>query len=158
MRHLKYVQNFLAYVRNSINGYSGTSWMLFGFSAHRMLHHLTTAARLELFSRAYNEPVAAYSPTTLRRPLCYVAMFFRPRSLLSLAAFAGLATAWNVTVLPLGDSITYGWESTDGNGYREGLLALVQADGNTLDYIGSIQAGSMVSVSHCAYSLTTTAT
>ncbi|VDC03108.1 unnamed protein product [Peniophora sp. CBMAI 1063] len=56
---------------------------------------------------------------------------------------AGWASAWNVTVLPLGDSITYGWESSDGNGYREGLLELIEASGNAVDYIGSIQAGSM---------------
>ena len=67
------------------------------------------------------------------------------RALIALATSAGLAAAWNVTVLPLGDSITYGYESTDGNGYREDLLELIQADGNTVDYIGSIQAGSMAS-------------
>ncbi|KZV72072.1 carbohydrate esterase family 3 protein [Peniophora sp. CONT] len=65
------------------------------------------------------------------------------RAVLSLVVSAGLVAAWNVTVLPLGDSITYGWQSTDGNGYREGLLELIKVDGNTVDYIGSIQAGSM---------------
>lgn len=37
----------------------------------------------------------------------------------------------------------YGWLSTDGNGYREDLLELITAGGNSVDYIGSIQAGTM---------------
>ncbi|KAF8324027.1 SGNH hydrolase, partial [Clavulina sp. PMI_390] len=45
--------------------------------------------------------------------------------------------------LALGDSITYGWESTDGNGYRYDLQQLSKSDGNTITYIGSIQAGTM---------------
>ncbi|KIY73077.1 carbohydrate esterase family 3 protein, partial [Cylindrobasidium torrendii FP15055 ss-10] len=45
--------------------------------------------------------------------------------------------------LPLGDSITYGYGSTDGNGYRLALRDLAEADGNAIDYIGSIQAGTM---------------
>ncbi|KAJ3779995.1 SGNH hydrolase-type esterase domain-containing protein [Lentinula aff. detonsa] len=54
-----------------------------------------------------------------------------------------LSSAWNATFLPLGDSITYGYLSTDGNGYREDLLELITAGGNSVDYIGSIQAGTM---------------
>lgn len=66
----------------------------------------------------------------------------------SLLAFASVTTfpaalAWNVTFLPLGDSITYGWESTDGNGYRLDLQNLAKAAGNTITYIGSIQAGTV---------------
>ncbi|KAJ6474885.1 lipolytic enzyme [Mycena sanguinolenta] len=51
-------------------------------------------------------------------------------------------TGLNIRLLPLGDSITYGFTSTDGNGYRETLFNLLQP-GNTLDFIGSIQAGTM---------------
>lgn len=66
-------------------------------------------------------------------------------SLLALVSLTGLpaALAWNVTFLPLGDSITYGWESTDGNGYRLGLQNLAKAAGNTITYIGSIHAGTV---------------
>ncbi|GAW06943.1 lipolytic enzyme [Lentinula edodes] len=65
------------------------------------------------------------------------------RSVLVIAGLIGLGSAWNATFLPLGDSITYGWLSTDGNGYREDLLELITAGGNSVDYIGSIQAGTM---------------
>ncbi|KAJ3735861.1 hypothetical protein DFJ43DRAFT_1054577 [Lentinula guzmanii] len=54
-----------------------------------------------------------------------------------------LSSAWNATFLPLGDSITYVSLLTDGNGYREDLLELITARGNLVDYIGSIQAGTM---------------
>ncbi|KAJ3858916.1 hypothetical protein EV359DRAFT_68615 [Lentinula novae-zelandiae] len=55
------------------------------------------------------------------------------RSVLVIAGLIGLGC----------DSITYGWLSTDGNGYREDLLELITAGGNSVDYIGSIQAGTM---------------
>lgn len=43
--------------------------------------------------------------------------------------------------MPLGDSITYGYLSSDGNGYRLGLQN--DLSGSTLQYIGSVRAGSM---------------
>ncbi|MCJ1396209.1 hypothetical protein MMC18_009098 [Xylographa bjoerkii] len=47
----------------------------------------------------------------------------------------------NLTILPLGDSITNGFQSTDGNGYR---LDLVQdLTNNTVNMIGSVHAGTM---------------
>ncbi|KAF8184059.1 SGNH hydrolase-type esterase domain-containing protein, partial [Mycena galopus ATCC 62051] len=49
----------------------------------------------------------------------------------------------NIRLLPLGDSITFGLESTDGNGYRSALHNLLQP-GNTVDFIGSLKAGTMV--------------
>ncbi|KAJ7083801.1 SGNH hydrolase-type esterase domain-containing protein [Mycena epipterygia] len=52
-------------------------------------------------------------------------------------------TGLNIRLLPLGDSITYGFTSTDGNGYRATLHDLLQP-GNTLDFIGSIKSGTMV--------------
>jgi lysophospholipase L1-like esterase len=45
-------------------------------------------------------------------------------------------------ILPLGDSITYGSLSSDGNGYRLDLQNLLS--GNTVQYIGSQHSGSMV--------------
>ncbi|KAJ7121062.1 SGNH hydrolase-type esterase domain-containing protein [Mycena epipterygia] len=52
-------------------------------------------------------------------------------------------TGLNIRLLPLGDSITFGLESTDGNGYRNTLHNLLQT-GNTLDFIGSLKSGTMV--------------
>ncbi|KAJ7348270.1 lipolytic enzyme [Mycena albidolilacea] len=53
------------------------------------------------------------------------------------------ATGLNIRLLPLGDSITYGFTSSDGNGYRSTLHNLLQT-GNTIDFIGSIKSGTMV--------------
>ncbi|KAJ7189174.1 lipolytic enzyme [Mycena filopes] len=52
-------------------------------------------------------------------------------------------TGLNIRLLPLGDSITYGFTSSDGNGYRAALHDMLQP-GNTLDFIGSIKSGTMV--------------
>jgi len=43
--------------------------------------------------------------------------------------------------MPLGDSITWGWESSDGNGYRLDLQELLSE--NTVQYIGSQRSGNM---------------
>jgi lysophospholipase L1-like esterase len=43
--------------------------------------------------------------------------------------------------MPLGDSITWGYESSDGNGYRLGLQELLSE--NTVQYIGSQRSGNM---------------
>ncbi|KAG4433702.1 hypothetical protein IFR05_010811 [Cadophora sp. M221] len=49
-------------------------------------------------------------------------------------------------IIPLGDSITYGFRSTDGNGYRKHLLDKLSANGTancTAQYIGSVRSGNM---------------
>ncbi|PSR81424.1 SGNH hydrolase-type esterase domain-containing protein [Coniella lustricola] len=47
-------------------------------------------------------------------------------------------------IMPLGASITYGFLSTDGNGYREDLLDLLERGGNTqISYVGSRNNGTM---------------
>ncbi|MEW1838404.1 GDSL-type esterase/lipase family protein [Nonomuraea angiospora] len=46
-------------------------------------------------------------------------------------------------VMPLGDSITYGVESSDGNGYRDELYAYLKASAPDVDFVGSVRAGSM---------------
>ncbi|KAK6966488.1 lipolytic enzyme [Favolaschia claudopus] len=53
------------------------------------------------------------------------------------------ATGLNIRLLPLGDSITWGFTSSDGNGYRAALHDLLQP-GNTVDFIGSLKSGTMV--------------
>ncbi|KAF4438886.1 SGNH hydrolase [Fusarium acutatum] len=49
----------------------------------------------------------------------------------------------NLRIFPLGDSITYGYKSSDGNGYRKTLRDLLVKAGNTVDMIGSARAGIM---------------
>lgn len=44
-------------------------------------------------------------------------------------------------IMPLGDSITNGWNSKLGGGYREGLLRLARADKRALTYVGSLVSG-----------------
>ncbi|KAJ6505921.1 SGNH hydrolase-type esterase domain-containing protein [Mycena vulgaris] len=51
-------------------------------------------------------------------------------------------TDLNIRLLPLGDSITFGFTSSDGNGYRSTLHNLFQT-GNTVDFIGSLKSGTM---------------
>lgn len=47
-------------------------------------------------------------------------------------------------MLPLGDSITYGYRSSDGDGYRWALLNRLSLIGNTVEYVGSVHSGDMV--------------
>jgi lysophospholipase L1-like esterase len=64
-----------------------------------------------------------------------------------LIALAGLvapaAAADPVKVMPLGASITWGTNSSDGNGYREELRKHLAGAGVTIDYVGSQQSGTM---------------
>ncbi|KAF1979182.1 SGNH hydrolase, partial [Bimuria novae-zelandiae CBS 107.79] len=46
-------------------------------------------------------------------------------------------------ILPLGASITWGQQSTDGNGYREHLRNLLQERSTVVDMVGSVQSGQM---------------
>lgn len=49
----------------------------------------------------------------------------------------------HLKVLPLGASITCGYKSTDGNGYRKPLRDKLTSAGYGVDMIGSRQIGSM---------------
>ncbi|KAJ7896442.1 lipolytic enzyme [Mycena olivaceomarginata] len=51
-------------------------------------------------------------------------------------------TGLNIRLLPLGDSITFGVASSDGNGYRNALHNLL-SPGNTVNFIGSLKSGTM---------------
>ncbi|TGO16252.1 hypothetical protein BTUL_0030g00370 [Botrytis tulipae] len=54
-----------------------------------------------------------------------------------------LAFYCHALMQPLGNSITYGYLSSDGNGYRLGLRNLLTSAGNTVQYVGSVRAGNM---------------
>ncbi|OBT51242.1 hypothetical protein VE04_08841, partial [Pseudogymnoascus sp. 24MN13] len=56
----------------------------------------------------------------------------------------GIDGGVQLRILPLGASITYGYESTDGNGYRFGLRNQLVYNGNAVNMIGSVQSGTMV--------------
>jgi lysophospholipase L1-like esterase len=44
---------------------------------------------------------------------------------------------------PMGDSITWGYQSTTGDGYREDLLSMLAAEGHKPDFVGSATGGTM---------------
>ncbi|CZR68510.1 related to acetylxylan esterase [Phialocephala subalpina] len=46
-------------------------------------------------------------------------------------------------IMPLGNSITWGYLSTSGNGYRQPLLSLLSANHTKIQYIGSQRSGNM---------------
>lgn len=52
-------------------------------------------------------------------------------------------TAQTVTVLPLGDSITFGVGSSDGNSYRKYLKDRLSQAGLQIDYIGTLRCGNI---------------
>ena len=55
-------------------------------------------------------------------------------------------------VLPLGDSLTFGVLSTDGNGYRRQLhQLLVSGSDNEVDFVGSQESGTMTDNQHEGY-------
>ena len=54
-----------------------------------------------------------------------------------------IADGVDLRILPLGDSITWGEGSSDGNGYRLALATLIERDGNGLQYIGRVRSGTM---------------
>ncbi|WP_333769888.1 ricin-type beta-trefoil lectin domain protein [Streptomyces sp. IBSBF 2435] len=69
----------------------------------------------------------------------------------SLAAAAGVtaaaatpaASTTALTVMPLGDSITWGVGSSTGNGYRGPLRNELVADGHPSDFVGTLRNGTM---------------
>ncbi|KAH8828717.1 SGNH hydrolase-type esterase domain-containing protein [Flagelloscypha sp. PMI_526] len=69
-----------------------------------------------------------------------------------LTLFLGLAVssahAFTARTMPLGDSITYGSGSSDGNSYRKVLQDTIVAQGNVIEYIGSLNSGNMTNNSH----------
>lgn len=68
----------------------------------------------------------------------------RPTDLVSVVSRKpGEATGRQMRILPLGDSITWGFKSTDGCGYREKLLQDLTNNSNSVRYIGSQHSGNM---------------
>ena len=57
------------------------------------------------------------------------------------ARIDSIASGKELRILPLGDSITYGFQSPDGNGYR--LQLQQNLYGNKVNFIGSLHSGNM---------------
>lgn len=60
-----------------------------------------------------------------------------PRALL----VSSIAQGAPLRVLPLGDSITYGYNDPTGNAYRRSLVCLLWAHGNPVELVGSVSHG-----------------
>lgn len=54
-----------------------------------------------------------------------------------------IANGVDLRILPLGDSITWGYASSDGNGYRQHLHSKLGGGGNAVTFVGSQISGSM---------------
>ncbi|KAI0891358.1 carbohydrate esterase family 3 protein [Annulohypoxylon nitens] len=55
----------------------------------------------------------------------------------------GFGNGMPLRIMPLGASITYGYRSTDGNGYREDLRSQLEANGNKVNMVGDHPSGDM---------------
>ncbi|KAI1453697.1 carbohydrate esterase family 3 protein [Annulohypoxylon moriforme] len=55
----------------------------------------------------------------------------------------GFGNGVPLRIMPLGASITYGYGSTDGNGYREDLRSQLEANGNKVNMVGDNPSGDM---------------
>src|SRR5690242_19344551 len=53
------------------------------------------------------------------------------------------ATATPLRLMPLGDSITWGYASPSGNGYRGYLYNDLAGEGHSSDFVGSLRNGTM---------------
>ena len=53
-----------------------------------------------------------------------------------------------ITIMPLGDSITRGYQSTGLNGYRRDLKDLLVSSGYDVNFVGSLQDGTFVDKQH----------
>lgn len=93
-------------------------------------------------------------PLNLSRPLT------RLRRALSGAAVAGAllaslpapAQGATIRLMPIGDSITSGFRSSTNNGYRGPLYSALLAQGNQIDFAGSVRDGSMFDPDHEGHS------
>ena len=55
----------------------------------------------------------------------------------------GVCQRRKLRIFPLGDSITWGFASSDGNGYRQHLHSKLSSGGNAISFVGSQISGSM---------------
>ncbi|KAL4867215.1 hypothetical protein BDV12DRAFT_198425 [Aspergillus spectabilis] len=63
-------------------------------------------------------------------------------------ARAPIAGGLDLRVLPIGDSITWGAQSSDSNGYRKQLFNRLVGRGNKVDFVGGTQSGDMSDPDH----------
>jgi lysophospholipase L1-like esterase len=86
-------------------------------------------------------------------PRTSVVCSFACSALLTLAGFsAGAQTSTNLRIMPLGDSITSGFQSSTGNGYRSDLVTALSSQVGTIDMVGTLNDGPMADPDHEGHS------
>jgi lysophospholipase L1-like esterase len=73
-------------------------------------------------------------------------------SLMLLAGISSAAQSAGLRLMPIGDSITSGFQSTTNNGYRGPLWSELVNQGNAVDFVGSIRDGVMFDPDHEGHS------
>ena len=81
------------------------------------------------------------APVLLNTDQDIVSLQVQQRSPHQMTRRTTIAGGVDLKILPLGDSITWGEGSGDGNGYRQELLN--ELSGNKVEYIGGMHSGSM---------------
>ena len=69
-----------------------------------------------------------------------------------LAAASMAAQSQTLRVMPMGDSITSGYRSSDNNGYRGALRDSLVGETSSLDFVGTVKDGTMVDHDHEGHS------
>jgi lysophospholipase L1-like esterase len=89
----------------------------------------------------------------VHHPRTPLACSFVMSALLTLAASPAIAqSTTNLRIMPLGDSITAGFQSTTGNGYRGDLVTALSSQVATVDMVGTLNDGTMADPDHEGHS------
>ncbi|MEO7716409.1 MAG: RICIN domain-containing protein [Capsulimonas sp.] len=73
-------------------------------------------------------------------------------SLMMLTGISSAAQSAGLRLMPIGDSITSGFQSTTNNGYRGPLWSTLKNQGNAIDFVGAIRDGVMFDPDHEGHS------
>ncbi|KAF2100101.1 hypothetical protein NA57DRAFT_75603 [Rhizodiscina lignyota] len=96
-----------------------------------------------------SKPILTYEPTSSSTSVSSKAVSSSlPEYPSSRGAFAGM----RLRICPIGDSITRGYTSTDGNGYREHLRQMLLSAGAQVNMVGSVRSGTMFDGLHDGHS------
>ena len=112
----------------------GLGSLLCLFSSYPLLENITSLTK-PAFTCAQN------SSTTVQNITSTAQIVTLPSSTASTST--PLASGIVLRIQPLGDSITYGYRSSDGNGYRLPLENTLTSAGNIVSYVGSVRSGNM---------------
>ncbi|EEY16604.1 FG-GAP repeat domain-containing protein [Verticillium alfalfae VaMs.102] len=99
-------------------------------------------------ARQPRSPWATLMTFTFLVPTLWTAVSAENSTVLNVQVRPQIANGVELRVLPIGDSITFGAQSTHGNGYRGELHDLLVQRGNKVNFVGGLATGSMADNSH----------